>query len=251
MRGNKKLPTIEDLIGGQSPNYSDVIDEFGTLDSLINSSGPLQRLGNKPNTFQDLKAGFERFKEENGHYPTTMEVDQCEYFPRVRSLERSWGGVTNLRKFFGLKVADYSSGSSRSITARRVNRKAFELEREMEKRLISLFGEELVHVEKPWSQKDKKRLDFFVYTANGAFGVDVFNPSTLFNLKVQVLLKMKQYNGARFPLFLVFANPLLDDREVQACLARKKTPLPPNVKVMSWDNFLNEIASKFVRYSLR
>ncbi len=230
IRENRKLPGIHDFSGDFSPTR---------INEIILSSGPSKY------TFGYIQSAFKRFFNENGHYPTAPEIDKTNYFPRARSLERSWGGVINLRKLFGLEILDYSLGKARSDTADKVNKTALEYERKMEVCLVEIYGEEFVHVERRWSSENKNRLDFYVYAKNGQFGIDVFNPSTIFNLKVEILSKARQYRGAPFPLFLVYANPLLDSGEVNRAMSNKKTPLPPNFKTIAWNTFFDQIQLKF------
>jgi hypothetical protein len=87
----------------------------------------------------------------------------------------------------------------------------------------------------------KNRLDFYVYSPNGNFGVDVFYPNTIKTLQSNVNIKMSKYEGFKENLYFVVANSEIDQESLIAFIQKKKKPLTPNTTLISLDAFMNMI----------
>ncbi|MCA9342635.1 hypothetical protein KC950_01320 [Candidatus Saccharibacteria bacterium] len=55
-------------------------------------------LGQNSWTKDELRAGFEKFKNINGRYPTSHEIDSFPYLPSARSIQRTFGGLVEIRQ---------------------------------------------------------------------------------------------------------------------------------------------------------
>ncbi|MEI7621309.1 MAG: hypothetical protein WCJ51_02120, partial [Candidatus Moraniibacteriota bacterium] len=65
-------------------------------------------------TLEKISEGFEKFYKLNNRYPVAYDVDDCDFLPSSRQIQRAFGGLINLRKKLGLEVANYSNGKERS-----------------------------------------------------------------------------------------------------------------------------------------
>ena len=94
-------------------------------------------------TTEKIKEGFDRFIKENGRLPKSIEIDELEYLPSRKLIERNFGGLEKLR---------------------------------------GELGEVFVHTEKIFDNT-KNRVDFYIYSPSGNFGIDVFGTDTMHNLQ--------------------------------------------------------------------
>ncbi|HEX8227064.1 MAG TPA: hypothetical protein VF572_04325 [Candidatus Saccharimonadales bacterium] len=115
-------------------------------------------------TQEKLKIAFDRYIAEHGRLPTAPEVDQTDYLPSARQIQRSFGGLKKLREILGYADTDFGSGTHRSSLATRGNLKASVAERELQHQLADVFGEPYVHSEK-------------------YYGIDVFTTETKHDLQ--------------------------------------------------------------------
>lgn len=74
--------------------------------------------------FADVVALLIKLRDELGHEPTVLEIDDCPYLPSARQIQRRWGGVAAVRKAAGFKQNDHTSGNTRSDTAHAINQRA-------------------------------------------------------------------------------------------------------------------------------
>ena len=49
-------------------------------------------------TKENILNGLRKFFDDTGRYPTATEIDQNEYLPSSRQIQRAFGGLRNLRK---------------------------------------------------------------------------------------------------------------------------------------------------------
>lgn len=194
-------------------------------------------------TMDALKNGFEKFNQEHGHYPTCDEVDDCEYLPSARQFQRRFDGLTKFREIIGLSDVHLGKGAFRSAISSKIGKRGSNAERKLEKILINYFGESFVHIEKPVSPELRRvRYDFFIYAKNYKFGVDVFCSDTKKNIMKNLDIKINSYKGTSLPLYLVIGDPHITQAVLDDVAASKTIkPLADNMKLKSWDKFLEEI----------
>lgn len=190
-------------------------------------------------TDQKILAGFRRFLNESGHFPTAQEVDKCNYLPAARSIQRTFGGLVNLRKKFNLEIDDYTKGEHRSKIAVKLNISSRNLENSYFGYLKKIFGEMFVHREKPISEASKIRYDFFVYSRSGDFAIDIFRPSNIKNLAGCINIKIAKLNNEENNVrqYLINLNQDITQNEIDNLIQNKKIKIPKNITVITDENF--------------
>jgi hypothetical protein len=199
---------------------------------------------------QRLKEGLDRYFHEHGRYPTTPEIDACGYLPSTRQISRAFGGAKALRELLGHEVTDFGSGVFRSKIATKIGRRGIAAEQEIGLILIEKFGVEFVHFEKTFSDRSKNRVDAFVYSPSGLFGIDVFFTETERNLSKIISIKIEAYR--HFPsdklLYFVCANSEMKQEVLDRAQAGVKKAINiPQLRVVSKQT-LTEIIAPMRRY---
>lgn len=195
-------------------------------------------------TIKEIKEGFERFYKKYGRLPLAPEIDQTEYLPSCRQIQRRFGGLEKLRVLLGYRDTHFGRGKHRSKIAKRSNLKGRETEIKLEKMLREKFHEVFVHTEKVFDYSTKNRVDFFIYSPDGNFGIDVFYTSTMKDLQKNVNIKIDKYKKFPYKLFLVVANSNFNQRELNEYSKNKKKVLPKNFSIVTLETFLKIIKNK-------
>ena len=195
----------------------------------------------KPWKIEELKAGLENFYTKNGRYPTAPEVDVHPYLPSARTIERSFGGLVELRKILNLDTqTDFREGAHSSERAHKINTRAHDTEQEVYIFLQGQFGKQFVHREYFFLDDKRTRADFFVYDSASGFCVDVFYPSDRRNLIGCLNSKLAKYQGPQmnqYPVFFLQMNKELDQGLLDAVINNKKKKLLTGHHLLSWDSF--------------
>lgn len=202
----------------------------------------IQKSGNqKPWKLEELRAGLENFYTKNGRYPTALEVDASPYLPSARTIERSFGGIVELRKTLGLDTqTDLREGAHSSNRASMIGRRAHQVEQEVYIFLEGRFGKQFVHREYFFLDDKRTRADFFVYDKTNGFCVDVFYPSDKRNLTGCLNSKLAKYQGPQmnqYPVIFLQMNKGLDQPMLDALIKNKKKKLLVGHYLFSWDSF--------------
>jgi len=198
---------------------------------------------------ESIKVGFDRFITENGRLPTAPEVDSCDYLPSSRQIQRQFGGLRSLRSKLGYTDVDFGIGEHRRAISNRVGSRGVEAEILIENLLISKFGEVYVHIEKRYGTK-LNRLDFFVFSPEGNFGVDVFYTETIRDMQKNINVKINKYTDfpANTKLIFLNANPVMDQEMISLALANmQKIKALSNLEVMDINSF-NSFISRHTRF---
>lgn len=192
-------------------------------------------------TIEKIREGFKRFFEENKRYPTTIDIDKCNYLPSSRQIQRRWkGGVRQLRQELNLTETDFTKGKLRSDTATYIGSRGINKEREIQKILIDRFGEICVHEQKPFNNYSG-RFDFVVYGKNKKFAVDVFFPIHKNSLTGCINSKQRLYKEINFDVILLQANPEIQQEQLDSLAISKENQLSKNIILLSIENFLKYI----------
>lgn len=197
-------------------------------------------------TDEKLKEGFEAFNAEHGRLPSSHEVDLYPLLPTARSIQKRYGGLVALRKRLGYEDTHFGAGKFRSAIAHKVGARGRQLEIELETELQIQFGERSVHTEKIFH--GKQRVDFYVYTTDGVFGVDVFFPATLRNLQNNTNIKMKKYCNFIEQLYLAVANKEITQAELDNYASNRREPFSENISLLTQEKFMTEI-KKYKAYA--
>lgn len=187
-----------------------------------------------------IKNGLERFNEENGRLPTAPEIDNLEYLPSARQIQRRFGGLEKLRADLGYQDVHFGKGKYRSKIASRANIRGRHTELALEKILVEKFGEVFVHTERIFDQS-KNRVDFYVYTPDGNFGIDVFWTDTMRDLQQNINIKINKYKHFPCKLYLVVGNEIFTQDQLDNYASVKTKALPPNTFIVSLPTMFREI----------
>lgn len=198
-------------------------------------------------TIEKIKIGFEHFIREYGRLPRAHEIDSLTDLPSSRLIQRKFGGLEALRKELGYKDLHFGKGKFRSTIADEVNTRGRKCEDELQCYLSNHFGEVFVHSEK-MLVKSKVRVDFYVYTPEANFAVDIFYPSTLRTLQSNVNIKAKKYTHHSIPIYLISANDSIPQSDLDTYSTAKVVPLPKNISLVSLKKFI-EITQKMPAYT--
>lgn len=186
-----------------------------------------------------IKAGFEQFYAEHKRLPRAHEIDELSYLPSSRAIQKRFGGLAALRERLGYDEVHFGQGIHRSEIAHAVGKRGRQLEIDVEQKLVELFGERSVHTEKIFY--GKHRVDFYVFTQSGNFGVDVFYPSTVRTMQNNVNIKMKKYQYYTEPLYFVVANEEITQTQLNQYAQNRRNPFTENIKLLTLKNFMKEI----------
>jgi hypothetical protein len=179
-----------------------------------------------------IKDGFEKFKLLNGRLPTAPEIDNLDYLPSSRQIQRKFGGLEHLRKLIGYQDAHFGKGLHRSKIAHKSNSRGRGVEIELEKILRKKFGEVFVHTEKIFDNS-KNRVDFFIYTPDGNFGVDIFATETIKDLNKNINIKLDKYTNFTDKLYFVVSGTSFSQSEIDQSVSLKKKSLGKNTFVVN------------------
>ncbi len=194
-------------------------------------------------TKEKIKEGFEKFFKDNGRLPIAPEIDRLNYLPSSRQIQRKFGGLEKLREVLGYKETNFGRGAYRSKLAYKANKTGRETELKLEKILRLKFNEVFVHTERIFDDS-KNRVDFYIYSPSGNFGIDVFYTNTMQDLQKNINIKINKYPKFPGELYLVVANPIFNQNKLNSYSERKKKILPPNTKILTMPSLIHLIGTK-------
>src|SRR3989338_7377681 len=183
-------------------------------------------------TAEKIKEGFDRFIKEKGRLPKSLEIDESDYLPNRKFIERNFGGLEKLRGELGYRDTHFGKGKFRSEIAHRVNISGRNIELNLEKLLKNKFGEVFVHTEKIFDNT-KNRVDFYIYSPSGNLGIDVFGTDTMFNLQSNISAKLNKYSGFNERLLFVVASNSLSQVDLDTYMMKKTKIIPKNAKIIT------------------
>lgn len=79
---------------------------------------------NNKYTLKTAVDSITKLKDELKREPTIQEIDQCDYTPSARQIQRRWGGIKGLRLSAGFQTNDHTKGDTRSNLAKIINDRA-------------------------------------------------------------------------------------------------------------------------------
>jgi hypothetical protein len=201
-------------------------------------------------TIEKIKEGFEKFYSIHNRYPTAYDVDDFENLPSSRQIQRSFGGLVNLRKLLNLKVKNYTKGNSRALTVKRINIRGRKYENIVYKLLLNHFDYKFIHIEKPIissSEYDSKdRYDFYVYAKPTNFAIDVFVGNddrgviNIFNIKEKKYRKVDMNENECLYFLYIVENESYKNK-LHSWIYTKIKKIPKNWKILSMSEFTHEL----------
>ena len=196
-----------------------------------------------PWTPEKIKEGFEHFRNENGRLPTAPEIDELSSLPSSRWIQLKFGGLEKLRTLLGYEHSHFGKGAFRSKIANRVNTRGRKVELALESILRDKFGEVFVHTEKIFDST-KNRVDFYIYSPDGNFGIDVFYPGTIRSMQNNVNIKAAKYLRYLDTLYFVVANKSLKQPDLDMYASSKLLALPVNIELVTIETLLTRLKRK-------
>lgn len=223
------------------------LDSFNKIQQgFYKPSSPNYKLDyQKPVAWTDemLRAGFERYVKENGHLPTAYEIDDTDYLPSARQIQRRFGGVSQIRKELGYGDIDFGKGSHRADRSKVTGLRGGKAEDALENLLVNKFGELFVQSEKRFGE-NRNRVDFVVYAENAVIGIDVFATDDKRTIIKNVAVKIPKYISfpSDIPLYFVVWTETINSEEIEVAVANmSKMSLLPQLKVISVEKLLSEL----------
>jgi hypothetical protein len=158
-------------------------------------------------TVENLKDGLQYFFDQNKRYPTVKEVDVFEYLPTSRTIQRSFGGMVELRKILGLNTPlNHTSGETSANVAREADNRAKQYEEKLYFELITKIPEVRVHEHKI-IRPGNTAADFFIYrTDTDGIVIDLFYAMDMHSLAGIINIKMKKYLDVKHPVYFVLVG---------------------------------------------
>lgn len=195
-------------------------------------------------SLDDYRNAFEKFKNENGHYPSAIEIDATPYFPNCKTITRKFGGLVKLRSLLNLPNGDidHRTGERRILVATNKNLLAFNNELELYKLLVQKYGECNVHRQSPYVPDKMLRSDFKLFFPDGqSIFIDTFYPENKRSLSGCVSIKQNKLKNidAKQQIYFAVMNKDMSQEFIDMYVSMKKNKLPENIKVISYNTLMN------------
>ncbi len=197
-------------------------------------------------TLDNVLEGFKKFYAENNRWPIGYDLRSCNYLPNVKTLERKFGGITQIRSLLGLKTINFNTGETRSIKSREISKRGFYLEQKTYQSLVDLFHEPFVHNQARVviSTDVRVRVDFLIFYKEGKFAVDVFYPEgDKAHFVNNVSLKYKVYKDFPFHIYLCVGNEMISEKLLKHYCQSAKNHHNKNITLLTYKSFLREVES--------
>lgn len=184
-------------------------------------------------SLENLRDGLQYFFELNNRYPKATEVDAFGYLPSSRAIQRSYGGLVELRTKLGIGgPTHFGRGETRSAIATVAKKRAQDYEEAFYNFLISKITEVRIHEQKVF-RPGNVQCDFFIYGL-GREGIilDLFYAENLRNLAIIINIKVKRYSTIKSPVyFILVENEAIQQSEIDVLVKSKKNELPNNIHI--------------------
>lgn len=197
-------------------------------------------------SLENVLEGFKEFDKIYGHYPNQEEIDECQFLPSIKTIERKFGGIINIRSLLGLPEIGLSRGQNRSKIAAKIGARGFELEESTYRLLVEKFHEPFVHKESRITINNERRsvrVDFLVFHKKGKFAVDVFYPKEgRKSLANNVAVKYRVYKNFPFKVYVVVGNPIFNEDQLIVNHGAAIKDRNKNVVLVTLKSFVSEIS---------
>lgn len=201
-------------------------------------------------TLEKIKEGFDKFYNLYNRYPAAYDIDDFDFLPSSRQIQRKFGGLVNLRKELGLEINNYTHGKIRSIKISDFNTKGRAYENIAHKLLLENFDEKFIHVEKPTCKEEnpleynsKDRYDFYVYAKPDNFAIDVFGTNdnrgvvNIMNIKEKKYIKISSKEN----IYFLYFGKNIKKEKIQYWMENRKNKFPTRWKILSFEDFRKEL----------
>ena len=204
------------------------------------------KIGNQPLWTDDqLSAGFKYYFQLHGRYPAAGEIDSFAYLPSARSIQRTQGGLINLRKrLFPNEESDHTRSELRRKKASDGDRRASLYEEEFYNYLLDHFEEIAIHEHKVIRPGNVAR-DVFIYLnkfSKDGIVIDLFYAQDLVTLLKIVNIKAKRYATLPYDVyFILVGNPSISNFDINRRIENRHIPLPQHITVMTEQSFKDAV----------
>lgn len=197
-------------------------------------------------SYQDYRNAFEKFRLDSGRYPTATDIDKIPYLPTSRTIQRKFGGLKELRKLIGLSGDDLDqrSGAQRATVVVEMGLRSFNDENMVYKTLINKYGKQAIHRQAPYCDTRLLRTDFKIHTPNKSrLFVDIFYPRNKYSLLGCINGKQNKLKSIKLKDQIIFVvmNKTMTQGFIDNLVLNKKNQLPPNIKVVNYETFINVV----------
>lgn len=103
--------------------------------------------------------------------------------------------------------------------------------------LKNYFGEMFVHKQKSLHASSKSKLDYYVYSPSGNFGVKLINPAKLEDITSEATLMHNNYKSSQEQIYIVVTNPAFSEADISFACNDTQTATHAHVSVVSIENF--------------
>ncbi len=203
-------------------------------------------------TETQIKTGFLKFYSMNQRFPTAHEIDTFEFLPSSRSLQRSYGGLVNIRtRLFPEEIANFTSGEYRQKIASDTFKRSQAYEEAFHKKLCTYLEEISVHEHKI-VRPGNVTSDFFIYLKPDAgICVDLFYAKDIFSVAGVINIKIKRYKKLECPvLFVLLHDGSLDQTKITQLVANRTNPVPAHIRIVTEDYFWSDLILEIKEKSL-
>ncbi|MDD5567302.1 MAG: hypothetical protein PHH01_03860 [Patescibacteria group bacterium] len=206
-------------------------------------------------SLDNILCGFRKFYEEHNRWPDFVDINSCIYLPNVKTIERKFKGITNIRNLLGLRDLDRRKGDIRSKMTSLIGERGYNLENYEYKILINRFHEPFVHNQarvvldmnsKIVNKSKTLNVDFLIYCKEGKFSIDVFYPSKdIHHFSNNVSMKYNIYKNFPLKIYLCVGNPDIDNIMIEKNMSNAKYKREENIELVTLNNLNNNILKKY------
>lgn len=202
-------------------------------------------------TKDEILAGLQHFCKINGRYPSSLEIDQYEYLPSSRSIQRRYGGLVTLRsELIPESASSFTRGKIRSAVAKEAYHRAALYEEEFFKFLCTHFDPVAIHEHKIM-RPGNIASDFYIYLdENSGIVIDLFYAKDKHSLNGVINIKQKRYSSLPFKvIFVLVGNSNIDIAALRGMLSLRLNSLPYHLTVDTEANFKSSTIFQIKKHS--
>lgn len=209
-------------------------------------------------TEEQIVINIKKLAEALGHEPTAYEIDDCEYLPPCRTIQRRFGGLPAIRKKAGFKVLNHTTGKTRGRTANMANNRSKSYERKIHDALVKKYHDPLngVRVTRQFAWQQWKPQEVGGYYSNTLCDtavskenpnhvdiIDFFYAQNIHSLGGCFRDKKRKYvknpvyllDGATHTIYFVCVNKDISQDDIEGVSIQKQ-----GIRVLSLASFLNQ-----------
>jgi hypothetical protein len=197
-----------------------------------------------PSTDEEIIDSFKKFFNENGHYPSSRELDLCQYTPTSKTFQRRFGSLIAFRIKYSFGPFDFRSTQEKKDKTAKRSKESIKEEVDLFNFAKDIFKKHTVIREYCEFDDGRKRIDLLIRNSKKEdlrIYADIFNPEDIRSLIGSVNLKLRKYYPSSrlepYKFFFVCANPKVDQYNINDYVERRKNKLSDNQKIITLSEF--------------